>query len=78
MPSSPSTPARATRVTVIGSTQNQPHTQDPLGLTYAQWQADPRQADPVTTLFNTNKTIHQYQGGMVIDQALTDRHQRAR
>jgi iron complex outermembrane receptor protein len=30
-----------------------------------------RQADPVTTLFNTNKTISQYQGGLVIDQALT-------
>ena len=53
----------STRITIIGSTQDQPHTQDPLGLTYAQWQADPRQADPVTTLFNTSKTIRQYQGG---------------
>jgi iron complex outermembrane receptor protein len=61
----------STRVTVIGSRQYQPHTQDPLGLTEAQWMADPRQADPVTTLFNTNKTISQYQGGLVIDQALT-------
>ena len=61
----------STRITIIGSTQDQPHTQDPLGLTYAQWQADPRQADPVTTQFNTSKTIRQYQGGVVIDQALT-------
>ena len=61
----------STRVTVIGSRQYQPNTQDPLGLTQAQWMADPRQADPVTTLFNTNKTISQYQGGLVIDQALT-------
>ena len=67
----------STRITVIGSRQYQPHTQDPLGLTYAQWQADPRQADPVTTLFNTNKTISQYQGGLVIDQALTERYERA-
>ena len=61
----------STRVTVIGSRQYQPHTQDPLGLTQEQWMADPRQANPVTTLFDTNKTISQYQGGFVIDQALT-------
>jgi len=61
----------STRITIIGSRQYQPHTQDPLGLTQAQWEADPKQADPVTTLFNTNKTISQYQGGVVIDQALT-------
>ena len=63
MPSSRFDAGEATRITIIGSTQDQPHTQDPLGLTFAQWQADPRQADPVTTLFNTNKTIRQYQGG---------------
>jgi iron complex outermembrane receptor protein len=61
----------STRVTVIGSQQYQPHTQDPLGLNQAQWMADPTQADPVTTLFNTNKTISQYQGGLVIDHALS-------
>ena len=65
------TVGESTRVTIIGSRQYQPHTQDPLGLTQAQWMADPRQADPVTTLFNTNKTISQYQGGLVIDQALS-------
>ena len=62
----------STRITVIGNRQYQPHTQDPLGLTEAQWMADPKQADPVTTLFNTNKTISQYQGGLVIDQALNN------
>ena len=59
-----------THVTMVGSSQYQPETQDPLGLTYAQWQADPRQADPVATLFNTRKTINQIQGGVAIDQAL--------
>ena len=39
---------RDTRVTVIGSSQHQPDSQDPLGLTQAQVDADPRQADPVT------------------------------
>jgi iron complex outermembrane recepter protein len=60
----------STYVTMIGSSQYQPDTQDPLGLTYAQWQADPRQADPVATRFNTRKTINQVQGGVAIDQAL--------
>lgn len=60
----------STHVTVIGSSQYQPDTQDPLGLTYAQWQANPRQADPVATLFNTRKSINQVQGGVAIDQAL--------
>ena len=32
----------STHVTVIGSSQYQPETQDPLGLTYAQWQANPQ------------------------------------
>ena len=60
----------STHVTVIGSSQYQPETQDPLGLTYAQWQENPQQADPVATLFNTRKTINQVQGGVAVDQAL--------
>jgi iron complex outermembrane receptor protein len=63
-------PTDSMHVTVIGSSQYQPQTQDPLGLTYAQWQADPRQADPVAALFNTNKTISQMQGGAALDQAI--------
>jgi len=59
-----------THVTLIANSQYQPQTQDPLGLTYAQWKADPRQADPVATLFNTNKTINQVQGGVAVDQVL--------
>ncbi len=45
----------ATHVTLIANSQYQPQTQDPLGLTYAQWKANPRQADPVATLFNTQQ-----------------------
>ena len=61
---------RPTHVTMVGNSQYQPETQDPLGLTYAQWQANPRQADPVGDQFNTSKTIRQVQGGAAIDQAL--------
>jgi len=63
-------PGEGTHVTLIASSQYQPQTQDPLGLTYAQWQANPQQADPVTTQFNTNKTIRQAQGGVLVDQTI--------
>jgi iron complex outermembrane receptor protein len=63
--------AAATRVTVIGSSQHQPDSQDPLGLTQAQWDANPRQADPVTELFNTRKTVNQLQGGVAIEHAFS-------
>lgn len=59
-----------TRVTLIGSLQEQRKTQDPLGLTRAQWEANPRQADPVATQFDTNKTIRQEQVGTSIEQRL--------
>lgn len=57
----------ATRVTLIGTSQYQPETQDPLGLTRAQWEGDPRQADPVASLFDTRKTINQLQGGAALE-----------
>ena len=57
----------STRVTLIGSSQYQPETQDPLGLTRAQWEADPRQADPAATQFDTRKTINQLQGGLAVE-----------
>ena len=62
--------AEATHVRLIANSQYQPQTQDPLGLTYAQWKANPRQADPVATQFDTNKTINQMQGGVAVDQVL--------
>jgi len=61
-----------TKITLVGSQQVQPDTQDPLGLTRAQWEADPRQADPAASTFNTRKTIHQLQGGATVEQKLTD------
>jgi len=64
-------PATDTRVTVIGSSQHQPDSQDPLGLTQAQVDADPRQADPATELFNTRKTVNQLQGGVAIEHAFS-------
>lgn len=62
-------PREGMRVTVIGNSQHQPESQDPLGLTQAQVDADPRQADPVALLFNTRKTVNQLQGGVAVEQA---------
>ncbi|MFO1324732.1 MAG: TonB-dependent receptor [Burkholderiales bacterium] len=64
-------PAEGTRITVIGNNQHQPESQDPLGLTQAQVDANPRQADPVAILFNTRKTINQLQGGIAVEQVLS-------
>ena len=61
-----------TRLVVLGSSQDQPESQDPLGLTRAQWEADPRQADPVATQFDTRKTVRQHQGGARLDHAFDD------
>jgi iron complex outermembrane recepter protein len=61
-----------TQMTVVASTQYQQDTQDPLGLTRAQWEANPRQVDPSAIQFDTRKTINQSQMGAAIDQQLTD------
>jgi iron complex outermembrane recepter protein len=49
-----------------------PDAQDPLGLTPADWRADPSQATPVAILFNTRKSVDQLQGGMVFEQGIGD------
>ncbi len=54
---------------VLGALE-QANTQDPLGLTRRQFEADPRQADPSATLFNTRKTIRQNQAGATYDWGL--------
>ncbi|MEO8565325.1 MAG: TonB-dependent receptor, partial [Betaproteobacteria bacterium] len=59
-----------TRVTMIANSLYQPEAQDPLGLTRAQWQTNPRQADPAATLFNTRKTVGQQQGGATIERSI--------
>ncbi|HEX6136719.1 MAG TPA: TonB-dependent receptor [Casimicrobiaceae bacterium] len=62
----------ATRVTLIGNTQYQPETEDPLGLTRAQWEANPRGVDPVAIQYDTRKTINQAQGGAALDHRFSD------
>jgi iron complex outermembrane receptor protein len=60
----------ATTLTVLGTLQHQPASQDPLGLTRAQWEADPRQADPAAEAFDTRKSVDQHQAGLVLEHRL--------
>ena len=53
----------ADTVTVLLS-DHQQSAQDPLGLTRAQFDADPESTTPQATQFNTRKTIRQSQGGI--------------
>src|SRR5438309_2346663 len=55
-------------VTVVANSLHQPDTQDPLGLTRAQLERDPRQATPEALQFNTKKSISQDQVGGTLRQ----------
>jgi iron complex outermembrane receptor protein len=59
-------------VTFVASAMEQPDTQDPLGLTRAQFDEDPRQVDGAALFFDTRKTIRQAQAGAVYDLAATE------
>ena len=65
------------KLTVLLNTVSLPQTQDPQGLTWAQYQADPRQAAPSALQYDTRKSVHQWQGGAVYTQQL-DAHQSLR
>ena len=53
---------------LVGNYLDIPEAQDPLGLTRADWNADPRQVASVATQFNTRKSVEQLQGGVVFEQ----------
>ena len=59
-------------VTLVANGLDQPETQDPLGLTRAEYQADPRQATPNALVFNTRKSIAHQQVGATFNQAFAD------
>ena len=62
-----SLPLAAGKLTLVANSLSQPDTQDPLGLTRAQAQADPRQVDSSAIAFNTRKSIRQNQLGAIFD-----------
>lgn len=55
------------KLTLVANAVETPFVQDPLGLTRAQLEDDPRQAGTGAILFNTRKSLDQEQIGAVVD-----------
>ncbi len=58
------------RWTLLVNSVALPKAQDPLGLTRARFDADPRSVDPVATTFDTRKTVDQTQLGLVYERKI--------
>ena len=56
------------KLTLLLNTVNIPGAQDPLGLTRAQFEADPTSVATVAETFDTRKTVQQSQGGAIYEQ----------
>lgn len=64
----------SSRLTLLLNSFSSPDTQDPLGLTREQFDADPSQAAAVATQFNTRKSADQTQGGAIYEIQLSEEH----
>jgi iron complex outermembrane recepter protein len=60
------------RIAFIANIVSRPDAEDPLGLTPAQFAADPDQTTAVATQFNTRKSLDQQQGGLIYDFDISD------
>jgi iron complex outermembrane recepter protein len=60
------------RLSLITNIISRPDAEDPLGLTPAQFAADPDQTAAVALQFNTRKSLEQQQAGLIYDLDLTD------
>jgi iron complex outermembrane recepter protein len=63
-------PSDSSKLTVVGNAVQTPDVQDPLGLTRAQFEADPRQAGVNAIAYNTRKSLAQQQLGVAYDNTL--------
>lgn len=61
-----------TRLKLVANVFDMPQAQDPLGLTQAQWQANPRQVVSRALDNNTRKSVQQSQLGLVLEHRLSD------
>lgn len=64
----------STSMTLVANVFDQPYAKDPLGLTRAQAEANPRQVVPLAVAQDTGKTVSQNQVGLLAEQRL-GRHQ---
>jgi iron complex outermembrane receptor protein len=62
----------ANKLTLLMNVVSRPDSDDPLGLTQAQFNADPQQTDAAAINFNTRKSLQQEQVGLVYDLKVTD------
>ena len=62
------TPDASSKLTLVANRLDLPKAQDPLGLTRAQFQADPRGVDPAAKAFDTRKTVDQTQLGAIYER----------
>ena len=62
-------PDDASKLTLIANRLDLPKALDPLGLTRAQFEADPRSVDPSAENFNTRKTVDQTQLGAIYERS---------
>jgi iron complex outermembrane receptor protein len=60
------------RLTLLVNAFDAPHASDPMGLTRAQYDADPRQASPAALQFNTRKDAAQRQAGAVYELTVSE------
>lgn len=60
-------------LTLVGNLLDQPYTQDPLGLTREQFDADPHQTTPEAVQFDTRKRVRQGIGGAILETPLGER-----
>ncbi len=60
------------KLTLLANIVALPNADDPLGLTRAQFETDPRQAVAGAIQFDTRKSVHQQQGGAIYEQALSE------
>lgn len=67
-------PDDASRVVLVVNSVALPEAQDPLGLTRAQFEADPRSVATPALEYDTRKTVEQTQGGLVYERRLADGH----
>ncbi|CAN7461285.1 TonB-dependent receptor [Pseudorhodoferax sp. LjRoot39] len=62
------------KLTLVANRVVLPKAQDPLGLSRAQWEANPRSVASAANLFNTRKTMDQTQAGLVYEHYLSEAH----
>ena len=65
-------PDDASKLTLVANSVSLPAAQDPLGLSRAQYEANPRGVDPSAVAFNTRKSVDQTQGGLTYERRITD------